>query len=433
MIVTMGQSLAREIQRQRTEVLSLRDQLNSELQVSAQRANEIASDIAELNVRIAEMESTGKSPSHALRDQRDRLLRELGELMQIQIREQPGGAINVYVGNEPLVQAGLNRGLTTTLETTNEIPRVVVRFADNNSPVSVVGGKMAGLINSRDVLLVDHLDQLDGLARVLISEVNRLHSQGQGREGFTDTIGAFDVRDPAAVLNSTQAGLALKPGNGSFLITVTDKATGLSRDQLITVDLDGVGTDDSLNSLVAQINSKLTDARAEVTADNRLRFVADSGFEMTFSQDSSNVLASLGVNVFFTGRDSQDLGVNTLLESNPNLLAAATNRTPGDGSNAGRIAALGNEPVAALNGRSISDYYNTMVGDVAVKGSAAKASAQAAGAITSALAAQRESISGVSLDEETINLLRLERAFEGAARYTTTVNRLIEEMLAMVG
>lgn len=433
MIVTMGQGLAQEIQRQRAEVSSLRDQLNSDLQISTGRANEIADDIAELNVRISEMESTGRGGSNALRDQRDGLLRELGELVQIQVREQPGGAINVYIGNEPLVQAGLNRGLTTTTEMQGETPRVVVRFADNNSPIDINGGKMGGLISSRDVLLAGQLDQLDGFARALINEVNKVHASGQGTEGYTDTTGAFDVRDPNAALNSTAAGLALKPKNGSFVISVTDKATGLSRDQVITVDLDGVGADDSLNSLVARINASLTNAHAEATGDNRLRFVADSGFEMTFSQDSSNVLASTGVNVFFTGSSSQNIGVSSTLAANPSLLAAATNRTPGDGSNAGRIADLGSEPVAGLNGRSITDFYNAIVADVAVRGSAANASSEAAAAITSALSAQRESISGVNLDEETINLLRLERAFEGAARYTTTVNSLIEEMLAIVG
>lgn len=432
MIVTMGNSLAQEIQRQRVEVLSVRDQLNSELEIATDRVDEIAADIAELNVRIAEMESTGGGAANALRDQRDRLLRELGQLVQIQIREQPGGAINVYVGNEPLIQAGHSRGLTSTLETFGEIPQVVVRFADNNSPITIQGGQMGGLLDSRDEVVAEQLDHLDGLARVLINEVNKLHAQGQGLEGFTDTTGLFDVRDADAALNSLQANLALKPQNGSFVVSVTDTATGLSREHLITVDLDGIGPDDSLNSLVAKINASLSGGRAEVTGDHRLRFVAEQGYEITFSQDSSNVLAALGVNVFFAGSGAGDLAVNAALAENPNLLAAASNRTPGDGSNAARIATLGHEPVAALNGRSINEFYNAIVADVAVKGSAAAASVNAANAITSALAAQRENISGVSLDEETINLLRLERAFEGAARYTTTVNRLIEEMLAIV-
>lgn len=433
MIVTMGQSLADEIKRQRIEVYSLRDQLNGELELATQRANEIAADIAELNVRIAEMESTGRGGGNSLRDQRDVLLRELGELVRVQVREQPTGAINVYVGNEPLVQGGLNRGLQATLETVNGEPTRVVRYADNGSPVTILGGKMEGIINSRDKILTEQIGALDGLARVLITEVNKLHSQGQGLEGFADTTGAFDVRDANAVLNSSYAGLSLKPKNGSFVVTVTDRATGLSSDHVIAVDLDGIGTDDSLNSLVSKINARLNNASARATGDNRLRLTADEGFTITFKEDTSNVLASLGVNVFFTGTDSQDLGVNALVAANPNLLAAASTRTPGDGTMAGRIAALGNEPVAGLNGRSISGYYNAIVGDVAVKGSAASASAVAASAITSALASQREAISGVSLDEETINLLRLERAFEGAARYTTTINGLVDELLAIIG
>ncbi|MBI4580433.1 MAG: flagellar hook-associated protein FlgK [Planctomycetes bacterium] len=432
-VLTAGDSLARELQRQRAEVASLRDELNRELQVTVERANQLASDVAELNVRIAELESSGRGTSNSLRDQRDQLLRELGELAQIQVREQPGGAINVYVGNEPLVQGGLSRGLASTLEIKDGNPTVTVHFADNNGLVTVRGGKIAGLIEARDTFLVEHVAQLDNLAATLIAEVNKVHSQGQGLRGFTDTTGVFDVRDADVVLNSTQAGLSLKPGNGSFVVTVTDQRSGLSHDYVIPVDLDGIGTDDSLNRLAARINSKLTNAGAQVTGDNRLRFVADSGFEVTFGQDSSNVLAALGVNVFFTGTDASDLAVSSELTGNPDLLAAATQRAPGDGSNAARLAALGSEPVAALNGRSISDFYNGIVSDVAVKGAAAKAAVQATAAIGSALASQRESVSGVNLDEETVSLLKLQRAFEGVARYTTTVNGLIGELLAIVG
>ncbi len=432
-VLSAGDSLASELGRQRAEVFSLRDQLNSELQTATMRADEIASDIADLNVQITQLESNGRGVSSALRDQRDQLLRELGELVQVQIREQEGGSINVYVGNEPLVQGGISRGLTTTLDTLNETPTVTVRFADNNSQVDIRGGQIAGLQSARDELLNGYVDQLDGLAAGLIAEVNKVHSQGQGLEGFTDTTGVFDVRDPDAVLNKLQAGLDLKPQNGSFKVTVTDKATGLAQDYVVSVDLDGVGTDDSLNRLVARINGSLGDASAEVTGDNRLRFKADEGFEITFSEDSSNVLASLGVNAFFTGSDAKNLAVNSALDSNPNLLAAATNGTPGDGSNAANLAALGNEPVAALNNRSISDFYNGIVSDVAVKGSAAQATSEAGAAITSALSSQRESVSGVNLDEETISMLKLERAFEGAARYTTTVDGLIDELLALIG
>jgi flagellar hook-associated protein 1 FlgK len=60
------------------------------------------------------------------------------------------------------------------------------------------------------------------------------------------------------------------------------------------------------------------------------------------------------------------------------------------------------------------------------------AAVQSADAITMSLSAQRESVSGVNLDEETISLLRLERSFQGAARYSAVVDRMIEEMLLLV-
>jgi flagellar hook-associated protein 1 FlgK len=432
-VVTSAQSLATELARQRDEVLSLRDEINTELETTVDQANELSSEIADLNAQIAALECSGTGTANPLRDQRDGLLRELSELVEVEVREQPNGSINVYVGNEPLIQSGTNRGLTATLDTVNEQQKITVRFADSNSPITVRGGKIGGLVEARDELLVDYVGQLDSLAAGLISEVNKVHSQGQGLDGWEDVTGAFDVRDADATLNSAQAGLNLKPTNGSFTLTVNDQKTGTSTDYVITVDLDGSGTDDSLNSLVAQINSKVGDARAEATGDNRLRFVADDGFDVTFSEDSSNVLAALGVNVFFTGSNAANLAVNSQIVSNTNLLAASTTGAAGDGTNAGNLAALGSEPVAGLGNLSVTEFYNNIVTDVATKGSAASARSEATTSISSALASEREQVSGVSLDEETISMLALERAFQGASRYASTVDEMLQQLLALVG
>jgi flagellar hook-associated protein 1 FlgK len=114
-------------------------------------------------------------------------------------------------------------------------------------------------------------------------------------------------------------------------------------------------------------------------------------------------------------------------------VAAATEGTPGDGSNAAQIAALATDSLGALAGQSLTGFYNAIASDVAVKGAAAMAAVEVADAVTLSLTAQRESVSGVSLDEETISLLRLERAFQGAARYASVVDQLIQEMLGLVG
>lgn len=433
MVLTAGNSVVQEVQRQRQDAIGLRDDLNKDLAAAATRVNQILQDVAGLNVRITAAESSAGGGANSLRDQRDELLAELGEYMQIDIREQPDGGVNIYIGNEQAVQGGISRGITTTLETTeDQQPQVVVRYADNNGPVSIRSGKMAGLIRSRDEHALGQIASLNNLADTLIQEVNKVHAQGQGLDAFAHVISSYDVLDADAALNSDDAGLALRPQNGSFLITVSDRSAGTSLTTTVQVDLDGIGADASLNSLVAQINANVANVTATATADHRLQLIAGNGFEYTFSQDSSNVLASLGINTFFTGQDAEDLAVNAELLANPSLLAAAKQPTEGDGTNAGDLAALATTPLSALNGQSLLEYYNSLASAVAIKGSAAQSSTTAADAIVSSLSAQRESISGVNLDEETVAMLRFQRSYQAAAQYTSVVDQLIEQMLAIV-
>jgi flagellar hook-associated protein 1 FlgK len=48
------------------------------------------------------------------------------------------------------------------------------------------------------------------------------------------------------------------------------------------------------------------------------------------------------------------------------------------------------------------------------------------------LQAQREALSGVSLDEEAVNLMKQQRAFQGAARLITAVNEMMDTVLNLV-
>lgn len=434
MVMAQAKTLATEIQRQRTSLLELRDEINGTIDDVTDRAGELADEIATLNVQITALESASRGGANALRDQRDGYLRELSQLVEITVREQPDGGINVYVGNEPLVQGGLSRGLTTTLETFNQEPKAVVRFEDNGGEVNLLSGELAGLVNARDAHVLGQVAQLDSLSAAIINEVNKVHSSGQGLQGFASVLGTYDVLNSAAALNSEDAGLNLTPQNGSFLITVTNKNTGAEVTSTIEVDLDGVGADDSLDTLAAKLDA-LDNITAIATSDNRLQITSDNGYEFTFSDDSSYTLAALGINTFFQGRDSEDIAVNTKLTGAGGslLIAGAAGGGPGDGMNAANIAALGVEAIETLGGQSLNGFYNAIASEVAVKGAAANAAVEAADAINMSLLSQRESISGVSLDEETIQLLRLERAFQGAARYTTTVDQLISEVLQLVG
>ena len=73
-----------------------------------------------------------------------------------------------------------------------------------------------------------------------------------------------------------------------------------------------------------------------------------------------------------------------------------------------------------------------MVNGVAVAAGGAKTEAEAARVVRETLEGQREALSGVSLDEEAINLMRHQRAFQGAARLVAAVDELMRTILGMV-
>jgi len=404
----------------------------------AAEADQTARDIAELNSEITTAEAGGRGEATGLRDQRDGLLRRLSQLLDVTVREQPDGAINVYVGSEALVQGATVRGLVAVSVSDGQTTRTSVRLAETNQEIQVRGGRLAGLIAARDEHALGRIAAIDELAAAIIVEVNRLHADGQGLVGLAEVVGGRDVRDGDVPLNDAAAGLLPPPESGSFLITVADDATGTPVAYRIDVDLEDAGGT-TLESLVASINDQVVGVQASITSDNRLALTAEEGFTFTFGHDgqearpdTSGVLAALGVNTFFTGRDARDIAVNSAVVGDARLLAAAAAFHPGDGLAAGRIAELGSTPSELLNGVSLTEFYNAMVGEVAIAGAAVADELEAASAIHASLLGQRESVSGVNLDEEAIALLKFERAFQGASRFVRVVDDLLDELVLLV-
>jgi flagellar hook-associated protein 1 FlgK len=415
------------------EMQSLRTNLNESINGATAKADDLATKIANLNTEIVKAESAGLgAQANGLRDQRDANLKQLSGLIDIRTVEQPNGVVNVYVGSEPLVSNGNSRGVKTATETNVDgDPVVKVVFKTNNGELDIHSGSLGGLLQTRHQL--DSTDaKLNGLASNLTFELNKLHASGQGLSGFDKIIGTTTVTDLTKPLNDPDSGLKQSPSNGSFVVHVKDKTTGLTSSTLIKVDLDGTGADTSMNDLIAQLDS--VDGITAVSNGGRLQITADNApaTEITFSQDSSGAMAALGVNNFFTGTDAKTIAVSEALTKNPALLAAAKNGNSGDNQTARAIAGMETATLAGLSGGTLKTAYEGMVGEVATASSTASANAEASAAVTETLQAQRESLSGVSLDEEAINLMKYQRAFQGAARLVSVVDDLMDTMLGLV-
>ncbi len=434
-VLAQGESLAESFRRTSGYLLNQHEALNDEIEQSVGRLNEIASDLASINVEIATDEATARRPVSMLRDQRDALLEELSALAAIQVHEQPDGCVNVYIANEPLIQRGTYRELTTTREIVDDRQTAVVRWEDNHKQITPWGGTLEGQVTARDTYVVGQLEKLDELAGALIADVNRVHASGQGLQGYATITGSVDLLDTAVALNTADNGLTYLPTNGSFTITA-NAGTVDEKTIRIDVDLDGIGADTTLTTLANNITATAAaegmSLTAVVTPDNRLRIDAGAGDTFVLGDDTSGVLGALGINNFFDGKDATDIALESRLVGQPLLVGAGTSSLPGDGSNAGRIAALATEASGTLKtGQSLLERYTSVMTDLASTTSATKNAVDAAGVVSGSLQAQWESVSGVNLDEETLTLMKYQRAFQGAARVVSTVDELIAQVLAM--
>jgi flagellar hook-associated protein 1 FlgK len=117
--------------------------------------------------------------------------------------------------------------------------------------------------------------------------------------------------------------------------------------------------------------------------------------------------------------------VAATLQDDSRRIAAGATTAPGDNSIALDIAALRNDSFGA------SGMLDALVVDVGARAREAKDLALGQEVIVNSFKAQRESVSGVSLDEEAANLLRFQRSYEAAARLMTIADEMAETVLAI--
>lgn len=432
-VLQNGEVVADQFTGLRNQLSGLQSDVDDRLTALVGNANQLADQVADLNQQIVNAEGgagDANGGANALRDQRDAVLKQLSNLMDITTVEDKG-MVNVYVGSEPLVTATTNMGvaLKKTTDANGQLTSEVV-FKRNNGTMNVTSGQIGALVSVREQI-GDTIIKTDSLAHNLIFELNKLHASGQGLDGFSSVTSAVSTNDPTVALTDPLSGLKFTPKNGSFVVHVKNTTSGLETSTLVQVDLDGLnGNDTTMNSLTSSIDA-IGGISAKINA-GKLTVSADSSdVQVSFSQDSSGVLASLGVNNFFNGSDARDIAVNQTLIDRPTLLAAAKNGNPGDNQTAMAIAALESTKLSSLNGTSLKDTYQAMINGVASSAAAAKTNAEATSTVQQTLDSQRQALSGVSMDEEAINMMKQQRAFQAASRVIAAVDEMLKTIIQL--
>jgi flagellar hook-associated protein 1 FlgK len=431
--VVAGTQLASAITSLRSSIDEQRQQANVNVQQLTTQANSLITQIAQLNPQITQMESASQSQSQAgaLRDQRYQDLSQLSQILPITYTTNSDGSVTVYTGSNYLVMGQQTQQLQTVPSTNEGMGTLNVQLSVSGQQLnanSSGSGSLIATMQGRDTVLGGFEQNLDTLTSNLISQFNQVYSSGQGTAAYSAVTSTNSVSDPTAALN--QAGLAFTPQNGTFQIEVTNTVTGQTTTSTIDVNLNGAGTDSTLNSLASAING-VPNVAATVTPDGHLQINAGANYQIQFANDSSNTLADLGINTFFTGSDSTNIGINSAVTQNPQLFASAQGGGPSDGSNSLALSQFASNPSTTLNGQSLNGYYNSIVTDIGNKASAETAMSTSLNDYTQSLTAQQQQISGVSLDQEAIQLMQYQQSYTASAKMVTTIDQLFQTLLNM--
>ena len=429
--VLQGETLTTEINRIASRVQELRADVNGRVIDMAGDINRLVEEIRVLNIQIAETEggSVSRSDAVGLRDQRLQALSDLAELIEIRVAEQPSGGVNVYVGGDYLVFEGTSREVEVVLDSDRGLAVAEIQIAETASALQTDSGELSGLMESRDEVLGNFLDSFDDFVGTMVYEFNKLYSGGQGLTGFEELTSTFPVDATDEALDD--AGLKFTPVNGSFQVMVYNRKTGLTQTSDVMVDLDGLGEDMTLTGLREALDA-IDGISASTTADGKLTITStDPNQEFAFADDTSGVLAALGLNVFFSGSSALDVGIDTVLKQDPAKFAASRGGIGVDTQNAADLAVFLDRPLASQNNKTLIVLYDQLVGETTQGSSVAQAEAEGAQVFETALRGQKMATSGVNLDEEAVNMIAYQRAYQATAKYIKTLSDLLELLVQL--
>lgn len=357
------------------QINDLQSDLDNSVKAAVQEINTIAKQIGELNIQIKGAEVRGDSPND-LKDQRDVLVDRLSELVPVTVVESRDAAFtdtDRLVGNYKLI---------------------IGDPADDNNV----------LVDNESVkpLQEDPIPTEDGFSQVVWAE-DYIY------DPVTDTFSFTEVNLGTENRGSLRSDLEMR---GEYLESFRGQIDDLAAE---------------IANAVNELHSRGQGLNAHAAGDG-LDFFASKNSDpitaanITLSSDIDNV-NDIATGVI--GNDPVESGDATI------ALAIASLASGWDGMN--NVSAVIN-PVNANffdDYRSFEDYYQGLVAKLGSDVEQSTRMTEGQSVLVNQLSNSRENISGVSLDEEMVDLIKLQKGYSSAARLVTMLDSMLESVLGM--
>lgn len=135
---------------------------------------------------------------------------------------------------------------------------------------------------------------------------------------------------------------------------------------------------------------------------------------------------------FFTGSSASTMGVNATLVSDASLIqASGTPGAAGDNQVALALAQLNTKPLAALGNQTFAQSYAQTVASLGQTLASVNGNLADQQTVNNMLKSQRDSVSGVSMDEEMTDLMKYQKAYQASAKLISTVDAMLDVVMSI--
>ncbi|MFP1785383.1 flagellar hook-associated protein FlgK [Lonsdalea quercina] len=416
-VISSAQSMLNQFSSTDKYLQDMDSSINSELKTSVAQINTYSKQIAELNEKIVQLGS-GSSSANSLLDQRDQLITEMSKVVGVTTTTQDS-MVSVSLSNGMTLVQGDKSYDLVTVTSPDDPSRVEVAYDNGISdPIqlsadSLESGSINGLLTFRTETLDSARNQLGLMALTLANSFNTQHKEGVDLNGDVGT-DFFSFAQPGVVSNTNNSGSAsltatfadstavkasdytLKYANGAW--AVTRNSDGASVDYTS-------GTDDSGNPMLS-----FDGVQVAVSG------TANAGDKFTLNT-VSEVISNMSVAI-----------------TDPAKIAAALNDdSSGESDNRNAAALLALQSSNQVNGNAtFSEAYASLVSEIGVKTQSAETTATTQSSIVEQLTEKQQSISGVNMDEEYIDLQRYQEYYTANAKILSTAGSIFDSLLAAI-
>ncbi len=148
--------------------------------------------------------------------------------------------------------------------------------------------------------------------------------------------------------------------------------------------------------------------------------------------DTSDVLVALGLNGFFEGSTALDIAVREDIAGDPSRISSSATGAGSDTSILVGLLDVKEQAHDELSGSSLGQYYGDIIADLGFQTASTREALIASDAVMQSLETRRASVSGVDVDEELVDLVAFEQAFQAASRFIGVITQLNDELLNLI-